>query len=173
MPVPSARRFRAKIFRAMLSRPVRQKTCLQHVRTVASPGTRRDDLEFPFCFLATEEYTPECQAHHLYLAFRPRPEPERATLGHCRGKQAMTFPISRRFHEHLPRQLPGMMFDLRHYSPCRRPTGGLVEKALVPHDRFVTGTPTGRGSSSATSRSRLSLAGMRMAYFTPLLSSVS
>src|ERR1035441_5582491 len=38
-------------------------------------------------------------------------------------------------------QLPGMMLDLRYHSPCRRPTGCLVEKALVPHDRFVTGTP--------------------------------
>jgi len=37
-------------------------------------------------------------------------------------------------------QLRGMMLNLRHYSPRRRPTGGLVEKALVPHDRFVTGT---------------------------------
>ena len=38
-------------------------------------------------------------------------------------------------------QLPGMMLNLRHYLPCRRPTGGLVEKALVPLDRSVTGTP--------------------------------
>jgi len=35
----------------------------------------------------------------------------------------------------------GMMLNLRHYSPRRRPTGGLVEKALVPLDRSVTGTP--------------------------------
>ena len=101
MPVPSARRFRAKVFRAMLSRPVRHKTCSQHVRTVASPGTRGDYLEFPFCFLATEEYTPECQAHHLYLAFRPRPEPERARLGHCRNKKAMICPIPQRFLGHF------------------------------------------------------------------------
>ena len=35
----------------------------------------------------------------------------------------------------------GMMLNLRHYSPRRRPTGGSVEKAFVPHDRLVTGTP--------------------------------
>ncbi len=34
-----------------------------------------------------------------------------------------------------------MMRNLRHDSPCRRPTCGPVEKAFVPHDRFVTGTP--------------------------------
>ena len=39
-------------------------------------------------------------------------------------------------------QLSGMTFDLRHHSPRRRPTGGLVEKALVPHGRFVAGTPS-------------------------------
>jgi hypothetical protein len=35
------------------------------------------------------------------------------------------------------------------------------------------GLPTGRVSNSAMSRSRLSLAGMRMAYFTPRASSAS
>jgi hypothetical protein len=39
---PSARRFRAKAFPVMLSRPVRHKTCSQHLRMGSSPGTRRD-----------------------------------------------------------------------------------------------------------------------------------
>jgi hypothetical protein len=69
VPVPSARLFRAKVFRAMLSRPVRHKTCSQHVRTVASPGTRGDYLEFPFCFLATEEYTPSAKLTILISRF--------------------------------------------------------------------------------------------------------
>jgi hypothetical protein len=34
---------------------------------------------------------------------------------------------------------------------------------------FWLGLPTGRGSRSAMSRSKLSLAGMRMAYLTPFL----
>ena len=34
-----------------------------------------------------------------------------------------------------------MMFNLRHHLPRRRPTGSLVEKALVPPGRFVTVTP--------------------------------
>jgi hypothetical protein len=35
-----------------------------------------------------------------------------------------------------------MELHLRHYSSCGLPTGGLAEKALVPHDWFVTGGPT-------------------------------
>ncbi len=32
-----------------------------------------------------------------------------------------------------------MVLQLRHYSSCCLSTGGLVEKALVPHDGFVMG----------------------------------
>src|ERR1035437_5441677 len=42
---------------------------------------------------------------------------------------------------HSREQLPGMELNLRHYSSCGLPTGGLIEKALVPHDGFVTGPP--------------------------------
>jgi hypothetical protein len=38
-------------------------------------------------------------------------------------------------------QLSGMMFNLRHHPPRRIPACRLVEKAFVPHDGFVTGTP--------------------------------
>src|SRR5450756_1555905 len=53
---------------------------------------------------------------------------------------------ARRLHgghdETQPRgQLPSMVLHLRHYSACGLPTGGLVEKALVPHDGFVTRPP--------------------------------
>src|ERR1035437_6116527 len=50
-------------------------------------------------------------------------------------------------------QLPSMELHLRHHTPRR--------------------LPTGRVNNSAMSRSRLSLAGMRMAYFTPRSSSAS
>src|SRR5580704_4428943 len=42
---------------------------------------------------------------------------------------------------HSREQLPGMELNLRHYSSCGLPTGGLIEKALVPHDGLVTGPP--------------------------------
>src|ERR1700730_9820515 len=34
-----------------------------------------------------------------------------------------------------------MELHLRHHPSCRLPTGCLIEKALVPHDGFVTGPP--------------------------------
>lgn len=40
---------------------------------------------------------------------------------------------------HSREQLPGMELNLRPYSSCGLPTGGLIEKALVPHDGLVTG----------------------------------
>src|ERR1035438_4363163 len=40
---------------------------------------------------------------------------------------------------HSWEQLPGMELHLRHDSSCRIPTCRLVEKALVPHDRFMAG----------------------------------
>jgi len=42
VPVPLALRSRAKVFPAVLSRAVRHKTCSQHLRNRASPGTRGD-----------------------------------------------------------------------------------------------------------------------------------
>ena len=36
-------------------------------------------------------------------------------------------------------QLPGMELNFRHHPPWRLPTGGLIEKSLAPHHRFVTG----------------------------------
>src|ERR1039458_3978405 len=42
---------------------------------------------------------------------------------------------------HAREQLLSMELYLRHYSSCRFPTGGLIEKALVPHDWFVAGPP--------------------------------
>ena len=74
---------------------------------------------------------------------------------------------------HSGEQLSGMELHLRHLSSYRLLTRRLVERALVPHDRLVTGRPTGRVRSSSMSRSRLSFAGSRMAYFTPRSSSAS
>jgi hypothetical protein len=34
-----------------------------------------------------------------------------------------------------------MMLNLCHYAPRRRPAGGPLEKAFVPHNRFVTEPP--------------------------------
>jgi ABC-type branched-subunit amino acid transport system permease subunit len=42
-----------------------------------------------------------------------------------------------------------------------------------PVANVLLGLPTGRGTSSVISRSRLSLEGMRMAYFTPRASNAS
>lgn len=39
-----------------------------------------------------------------------------------------------------------MMLNSCHHPSSRRPTGGLLEKTLVQHDRFVPGTPPGRTS---------------------------
>jgi len=40
-------------------------------------------------------------------------------------------------------QFPNVKLDLRHHPPRRRPTGGLVPKALVPDHRLVTGSSYG------------------------------
>ena len=100
-------------------------------------------LEFPICFLATEEYTPEYQTHHLYFAFRPRPEPERAPLGHCRDKKAMTFRISQRFHEHLPVNSPPSSRLVSHR--CRAYPAGSgkasMRRSMLPNRRHVRWIP--------------------------------
>ena len=75
---------------------------------------------------------------------------------------------------HTREQLPGVMLHLGYHRPCRLPTGSLVEEPLVLDQGLLARSPlTGRGRSSAMSRSRLSLAGMRRAYFTPRSSSAS
>src|SRR5208282_2553282 len=38
---------------------------------------------------------------------------------------------------HSREQLPSVKLYFRHYPPRRLPTGGLIEKALVPHHGFV------------------------------------
>src|ERR1039458_1927718 len=55
-------------------------------------------------------------------------------------------------------QLPGMELHLCHHSSCGLPTGGLVEKALVPHDGFVTGPPHRARQQFFNIASRLSFA---------------
>src|ERR1035438_2032830 len=37
-------------------------------------------------------------------------------------------------------QFPGMMLNLCHYSPCRRPTGRPIKKTLVPHNGLMSRT---------------------------------
>jgi len=74
---------------------------------------------------------------------------------------------------HAREQFPEVELHLRHYSPCRLPTCGLIENTLVPDQGLWPGLPTGRVGNSAMPRCRLSLAGMRMAYFTPRSSSAS
>src|SRR5713226_4408768 len=71
------------------------------------------------------------------------------------------------------KQLSEVELHLRHHPPRRFPTGCLVEKLLYQTTGLWPGLPTGRVSSSAMSRSRLSLAGMRIAYITPRSSSAS
>jgi hypothetical protein len=59
------------------------------------------------------------------------------------------------------------VLHLRRDSSSGPPTGGLVKKALVPHDGFVTGPPHGARQQFLDVRGRLSFAGSRIAYFTP------
>src|ERR1035437_4853056 len=74
---------------------------------------------------------------------------------------------------HSREQLSRMMLHLCHHPPGRLPTLGLVEKPLYSTSGFSLGLPTGRGSSSVISRSKLLLEGMRMAYVTPRCSNAS
>src|SRR5271157_2182039 len=67
---------------------------------------------------------------------------------------------------HSREQLPQVELHLRHHPTRRFPASGPMEKALVPDHRFL------RASSSSVSRSRLSFAESRIAYFTPCSSSV-
>src|ERR1700730_18537154 len=60
-----------------------------------------------------------------------------------------------------------MELHLRHHPSCRLPTGCRIEKALVPHDGFMTGPPTGRVSSSSMSHTTLSFAEIRIAPTIP------
>jgi hypothetical protein len=56
---------------------------------------------------------------------------------------------------------------------CGLPTGGLVEKAFVPHDGIVTGLPhRARQQFFNVVQHAVAFGGSRIAYFTPCSPSV-
>jgi len=74
---------------------------------------------------------------------------------------------------HAREQLPQVMLHLRYHPASVFQLAAWYRNPLYSAIGFWLGLPTGRGSSSAMPRSKLSLAGMRMAYFTARFSSAS
>ena len=73
---------------------------------------------------------------------------------------------------HSREQLPGMELHLCHYSSCCPPTGGLVEKALVSHDGFVTGPPP-LGASAVLQRHAAGCCGHAAHHPLPVVSYIN